>query len=759
MEPRFSPATTSALRRDQTFKTTARIVICIVAVIVVVAVLCVLPLENRRLVPAALILLLGVLIASTAWGFRYALFTSFIAALGFNWLTPPVGRFWITDSRDLVALVVFVAVGIIGSRLSERARREAVNANERRAEAMAAQERFRDLVNSVEGIVWEADAETFEFSFVSEKAEHILGYTAEQWLRPRAFWKDHIHEEDRERAVQCWLEAVALKRRQDFEYRMIAADGRLVWVRNLVSLVIENGRATRLRGVMVDVTSRKRNEEALREQANLLDLTHDAIFVRDMKGAIKYWNWGSEELYGWTAEEAVGKRSHELTKTIFPIPLQQIEEKLMRDGRWEGELVHTKKFGTPVIVASRWSLQRDDKGTPLAVLETNNDITERKRAEQAREEIEEQWRAAFESNPTMYFIVDAAGRILMVNTFGADQLGYTINELIGQPVLNLFYQPDREAVQKHANECFERPGRMMRWEARKIRKDGTMLWVRETGNAVFLKKRPFLLVVCEDITEQRRAEEALQRSEEERERLRHLEAELAHINRVSMLGELAASLGHEIKQPIAAAITNAKTCLRWLRREQPDLQEARDAASQMVEDALRSVEIINRTTSLYKKSAPQREVVNFNEVINEIIALLRNEAARYDVSIHSELAADLPEVMGDRVQLQQVVMNLIINSIDAVKGVDGRREIILVSRCDSSDQLTISVTDTGVGLPPETDQIFEAFFTTKPHGTGMGLAISRTIIESHGGRLAAKSNAGRGATFYFTLPIASRAAA
>ena len=559
--------------------------------------------------------------------------------------------------------------------------------------------------------------------------------------------------------MQCWLEAVALKRRQDFEYRMIAANRRLVWVRNLVSVVMENGRARRLRGVMVDVTSRKRNEEALREQANLLDLTHDAIFVRDMKGTIKYWNWGAEELYGWTAEQAVGKISHELTKTIFPIPLQQIEEKLMRDGRWEGELVHTKKFGTPVIVASRWSLQRDDKGTPLAVLETNHDITERKRAEQAREEIEEQWRAAFESNPTMYFIVDDAGTILTVNSFGADQLGYTINELIGQPVLNLFYEPDREAVQKHASECFERPGRTMRWEARKIRKDGKVLWVRETGNAVFLKKRPFLLVVCEDITEQKHAQEALQRSEEERERLRHLEAELAHINRVSMLGELAASLGHEIKQPIAAAITNAKTCLRWLKREQPDLQEARDAASRMVEDALRSVEIINRTSSLYKKSAPQRELVNFNQVVNEIIALLRNEAARYDISIRGDLAADLPAVMGDRVQLQQVLMNLIINSIDAMKGVDGRREITLTSLCDSGDQLTISVSDTGMGLPPETDQIFEAFFTTKPHGTGMGLAISRTIIESHGGRLAAKSNASRGATFYFTLPIASRAAA
>jgi signal transduction histidine kinase len=219
-----------------------------------------------------------------------------------------------------------------------------------------------------------------------------------------------------------------------------------------------------------------------------------------------------------------------------------------------------------------------------------------------------------------------------------------------------------------------------------------------------------------------------------------------------MMGELAASLGHEIKQPIAAAITNANTCLRWLKRDQPDLKEAREAASRMIEDAMRSVEIVNRTSSLYKKGAPQRELVNINEVIDEIVTLLRNEAARYDVGTRIDLCADLPRVMGDRVQLQQVLMNLIINSIDAMKGIDGTREITLTSQYDGSDRLLVTVSDTGVGLPPEIDQIFDAFFTTKPHGTGMGLAISRTIIESHGGRLWVVANSGRGAIFNFTLP-------
>ena len=259
----------------------------------------------------------------------------------------------------------------------------------------------------------------------------------------------------------------------------------------------------------------RESEASLREQAKLLSLTHDAIFVRDPKGTIKYWNRGAEELYGWTVDETVGKVAHELLKTVYPVPFNQIEEALMRTGRWEGELVHTKKSGTQLTVASRWSLERDPQGMPAAVLVTNTDVTERKRAEQAREEIEEQWRAAFESNPTMYFVVDAKGKIVLVNTFGAEKLGYNVPELIGQSVSNVFDPADRDAVQQHAQECFAQHGRMMMWEARKIRKDGTMLWVRETANAVSLKNRLVLLIVCEDITEQKRAEEAARRSESE----------------------------------------------------------------------------------------------------------------------------------------------------------------------------------------------------------------------------------------------------
>jgi len=177
--------------------------------------------------------------------------------------------------------------------------------------------------------------------------------------------------------------------------------------------------------------------------------------------------------------------------------------------------VHTKKDGTAVVVASRWSLQRDANGAPVAILVTNNDITERKRAQQTREEIEEQWRATFQNNPSMCFILDAAGAIVAVNELGAEQLGYGVSELVGQPVLKVFYEPDREFVRNRATACFEQPGRMLRWEARKIRKDGALLWIRGAGKAVILRKRPVLLVVCEDITEQKHAEDAVRRSQME----------------------------------------------------------------------------------------------------------------------------------------------------------------------------------------------------------------------------------------------------
>jgi signal transduction histidine kinase len=219
------------------------------------------------------------------------------------------------------------------------------------------------------------------------------------------------------------------------------------------------------------------------------------------------------------------------------------------------------------------------------------------------------------------------------------------------------------------------------------------------------------------------------------------------------MGELTASLAHEVNQPITAAGTDARTCLRWLTRDQPDLEEAREAASRVVKDTTRAAEIISRIRLLFKKDTSRRELVDINEIIQEMIVLLRGEASRYSISFRTDLAADLPQIMADGVQLQQVLMNLMMNGIDAMKDVDGARALSIHSRRSENEHLLVSVSDTGVGLPSQhSDQIFNAFFTTKPNGTGMGLSISRSIIEAHGGRLWASANGSCGAVFHLTLP-------
>jgi signal transduction histidine kinase/CheY-like chemotaxis protein len=290
-------------------------------------------------------------------------------------------------------------------------------------------------------------------------------------------------------------------------------------------------------------------------------------------------------------------------------------------------------------------------------------------------------------------------------------------------------------------------------EHRLLMPNGSVKYVRVVGHpSLNNESRNFQFVgAVTDITERKQAEEALRRSEQ---RIREVQADLTYASRVSSMGELTVSLAHEVKQPIAAAITDANTCLRCLSRDQPDLEEARAAASRMVQDGRRASEIVNRVRLLFQKDTPQRELVDLNHAIREMTLLLQGEATQFSVFVRTELA-NLPQVIGDRVQLQQVLMNLMMNSIDAMKNVDGTRELSIQSQRGENGQVLISVSDTGVGLPPEkAEQMFDAFFTTKPHGTGMGLRISRSIIESHGGRLWAAGASGRGATFQFTLPAA-----
>jgi PAS domain S-box-containing protein len=327
----------------------------------------------------------------------------------------------------------------------------------------------------------------------------------------------------------------------------------------------------------------------------------------------------------------------------------------------------------------------------------------------------------------------------------------------GIPSDEVFYQrvhpEDRDRVRREVFLETPNEGSHFDVDFRIVLPGGAIRYVRSTGHPVRNLSGDLLEYVGTsiDVTERKRADE-------ERERLRQAQLELAHVNRVTTMGELTASLAHEVNQPIAAAVTNANTCLRWLTRDHPDVEEARAAATRIMKDGTRAAEIISRIRLLFKKGTPQREWVDVNELVREMIVLLRGEVARQEILVGTELVADLPPIMGDRVQLQQVLMNLMLNGIEAMKEVDGKRELVIKSQRAGNEDVVVSVTDSGVGLPPQqTEQIFNAFFTTKPHGTGMGLRISRSIIESHGGRLWAADNSPRGASFCFSVPTRPRA--
>ena len=371
------------------------------------------------------------------------------------------------------------------------------------------------------------------------------------------------------------------------------------------------------------------------------------------------------------------------------------------------------------------------------------DIEDRRRVEEALRQSEEQWRDVFENNPTMYFMVDAAGRIIAVNPFGAEQLGYSVDELVGQLVLSVFDDSDREAIDREIAGCLKQLGRARTWEVRKVRKNGTMLWVRETAKAVTRGSGPIVLIACEDITEMRRAEEAL----------RQAQADLVHVSRVTTLGEMAASIAHEVDQPLSGVVINANACLRFLAGASPNLVEVRDGLHAIARDGRRAADVISRIRTLARRTATEKEPLDMNEVIGDVIAVAGEEARRTRARVRTDLAGNLPRVIGDRVQLQQVVLNLLLNGLEAMHGVGRRpRELVIRTQREASDRVHVAVQDSGSGIDPQlANRIFDAFYTTKPGGMGLGLSISRSIVEQHGGRLWAVLNDGPGTTFHFVV--------
>jgi len=951
----------------------------------------------------------------------------------------PVFSFRLSEpGRDVIALAIFSATAIVITRLVTALR--------------ASEARWRNAFENNPTMYFMVDPAGTVLS-VNPFGASELGYTVEELVGRSVLdlFPEDAHAAASDHLARC---LARVGESITWELRKVRKDGTGLWVRETARAVRQTADRPVVLIACEDITSQReaqdrlrQSEARLRSQASLLDLAHDAIFVRDLNNVITYWNRGAEELYGWSSEETLGKVTHELLRTVFPEPLSEIAATVLETGRWEGELVHTKRDGTRVVVASRWSLQRDARGNPAGVLETNDDVTERKRAEEELRRSEAflaeaqrlshtgsfGWKVATggiswseetyrifgydrSTTPSVERIVERThpddraavqstieraqgdardfeheyrlllpdgtakhlhvmaravtsesgelefvGAVMDVTdreraaealrrseaylaeaqrvshtgswawnvrtkqmvhwsdeqfrTYGIDPadgipswealgrlthpddrarvsecIGRAVYEKsdcaldyrtvlpdgtmkyihsVGHPVLDasgelvefvgtemdvtaqrkaeeerlLVLRDLRESAQRYQNifqmaavSIWEEDFSRVKAAIDELRAGGvedfrryfaehpefvartvgmvrivdvndatvTLFGARSKEELIGSLHEVFtpdtlsvfaaeLLAVAEgrtsfaaettlrtlrgerldvlftiafpaeqttlesvlvsimDVTARRRAEEALQRAQ----------AELGRVGTLTTMGEIAASIAHELRQPLAAISMNGSAALRWLNRENPDLAEARAAASRTVREAQRADEVIRSLRALLGKATLQRGMVDVTDAILEVLELVRGELRRHEVSVRTDIPPSLPPAFGDRVQLQQVLLNLIVNGVEAMDAVTDRpRALVIRAERAEPGMMVVAVEDTGPGLDPATAaRVFDPFYTTKPTGLGLGLSICRSIVETHGGQLLASPRTPFGTAFRFTVPTMASAAA
>jgi PAS domain S-box-containing protein len=601
-----------------------------------------------------------------------------------------------------------------------------------------------------------------------------------------------VHPED----VSSFKEtaAGALRDGKDFEheYRLVMPDGAGKYVYVVAHAEREESGQIKFVGAVMDVTDRRRAEQALRQSETYLAeaqrLSHTGSWAWNLGTKQQFWSVETFRIYGFDQNTTEPTRENFLGR-VHPddrASIEVVETELYKGHDAEYKYRIILPDGSIRYIRSVAHPIRNDSGQVIEFVGTVMDVTERKLAEALRDgesrilEMIVRDAPLKETLEKLVLLVEAQFADLLCSVLLLDEDGQhmrsgaapNLPRAYSQAIDGMCIGPKagssgtamyrrepvvvtdilQDPLWESYRDAAEPYGLRACWSIPILAHSGeplgsfTMYYPEPRG------PRPAETRALEMATHL--AGIAIERklAREERERLRQAQMELAHVNRVTTMGELTASLAHEVNQPIAAAVISANTCVRWLAGEVPNLDKARAAAARIVNDATRAAEIIRRIRLLFQKGSLQLESVDVNEVIEEMIVLLRGEATRYVISVRTELAADLPPVMGDRVQLQQVMMNLMINSIDAMRTVDGSRELAIQSQPAENERVLVSVSDTGVGLPTQADQVFNAFFTTKPHGTGMGLRICRSIVESHGGRLWAANNSPRGAIFSLTLP-------
>ena len=620
------------------------------------------------------------------------------------------------------------------------------------------QAKFRDYAESASDWFWEIGPD-YKFTLLTENA---FGSNAADRIGT-ACWDralDLETEAEKWRLVRATLDS--RKPFRDFVYCSMGGNGSPMYVKASGKPVFDaNGEFRGYRGTGVDVTEHKRAEQALRRSevylAEAQRLSHTGSFGWTPSTGELRW---SEEIYRILEyDPRIEPTIERVLQRIHPDDLVMMRRALDQTSRGEKDFDITHRLLTPdgsvkfVHVLSH--VLKDGAGN-LEIVGALMDVTENTRLYRDLAEREAKIRRFVEANIIGIFVWDLEGRIIEANNAFLRMVGYDREDLVS----GRMRWPSLTPAELHSNDertlaQLKATGTVQPCEREYLRKDGSRVPVL-MGSTLFEESGNEGLAFVLDLTERKRAERDVKLGTEA---LREMRLQLEHANRLATMGQLTASIAHEVNQPIGASVTNAQAALRWLDGPKPDLEEARQALGRIVRDGDRAGAVVGRIRDLVKKAPPRKDLVEINSAIREIIEVTWNEALKNGVSVQTELAEDLPVIHGDRVELQQVLLNLIINAVEAMRDVsEGPRDVLVMSAKTEADEVLVSVRDSGPGIAPAIrDSLFKAFQTTKPSGLGLGLSICRSIVELHGGRLWASANAPRGVVFQFTLPAETAA--
>ena len=613
----------------------------------------------------------------------------------------------------------------------------------------SSEDRLRLVINTIPAHVWSSRPDG-SVDFISQRWQKSTGLPVEDGLGWD--WGSVVHPHDLPRFVEEWHAALAAGEPMESEARLRGADGEYRWwlIRN-VPLHDEQGNIVQWYGTSIDIEDRKRAEDALRRsQAYLTEaqsLSQTGSFGwKPSTGEIQW----SEETYRIFQYDPTTKPTVELVlERVHPEDRIRTQRTIEWASQEEKDFEHEYRLlmpdGSVKYLQIMAHALRDESGS-IEFVGAVMDVTAAKQAEERLLRSEAELRQLIDAIPQQVFVFDANWNPLFANQRDREYTGLTLEEVQSKDAIARIFQPDDLKNLEALRQRMLSEDVPYEMEARIRGKDGQYRWFLIRDNPLRDDQGRILrwYGTRTDIEERKQAAEALRKTQ----------AELAHVARVMTMGELAASIAHEVNQPLSGVVVNANACLRWLAGDSPNLEEAREAVRRIVRDGKRAGEVIARIRALATKTATAKERLDMNEAIREVVAFARDEVRRNRVTLRTELADDLSPVSGDRVQLQQVILNLVMNGIEAMSSVEDRlRELIIRTQNDEAGQVRFTVQDSGTGLDPQSmERMFEAFYTTKQGGMGMGLSISRSIIQNHEGRLWAAANDGPGISVQFTIP-------